>query len=158
MRHIQYSARVFVLLLGLLLTIPGTPGMAAPPLKLPPVKAATLRGGFKVQLVQRRELPLISLELMLKAGSAADPAGQAGIARFTGELLKAGAGKLSAQALAETVDTMGATLDITVRRDATYIALEVLSKDLGPGIDLLADLVLRPTFDSSEIERTRRRT
>lgn len=127
----------------------------AAPLQLG-LQNVTLKGGLKAGLIERKTLPLVTLQLTFKAGSAADPKGKEGLANFMAESLRAGAGVRDAKALAEALDALGAELDIRLNRDALNIRLEVLSRDLPQAVQLLSDLVLRPSFKAEELERIRR--
>ena len=44
-------------------------------LKLPPFKKVKLKNGMTILLMEQHEVPLISFNVMVKAGSVADPAG-----------------------------------------------------------------------------------
>ena len=51
--------------------------LAKRPLTLPEVKTATLSNGLQVVLIEDHELPLFSLQLSIRSGAFADPAGKA---------------------------------------------------------------------------------
>ena len=67
-----------------------------PALKLPPIAKQTLSNGLAVWLIEQHEVPLAQLNLIVKSGSAADPAGKYGIASMTAAMLDEGAGGRSA--------------------------------------------------------------
>ena len=73
------------------------PKPAAPPaLKLPPVQKQTLSNGLSVWVIEQHEVPLVQANMIVRAGSAADPIGKYGVASMTASMLDEGAGGKSA--------------------------------------------------------------
>ena len=90
-------------------------------LKLPPAKRVTLANGLTVILTEQHEIPLVSLSLLVRGGSVADPAGREGVASITAALLRKGTTKRSAERLAEEFDFIGATFNAGATIDYTAI-------------------------------------
>lgn len=87
------------------------PDVATPAAWTPPVPTVYERaGGTKVWLLERHALPLVSVQIVVPAGAAADPAGKGGLALATANMLDEGAGKRGALELARAVDDLGASL------------------------------------------------
>lgn len=122
---------------------------------LPTPEAAALSNGAGVWVVSRPELPLVTLVLSVPGGSAVDPAGKEGAAALADRLLTQGAGKLGAAAFAEAVERLGIQLDVSTGRAASTISMSFTKDQLGPALDLLADMVLRPKFATSDFARER---
>lgn len=114
-----------------------------------------MRNGVDVHLVENHAQPYVSLMLTFRSGSSHD-GGIAGLASFVGGMLLSGAGPYDAESLAEEIDFLGATIDVSAGRDDITVKLGVLSRFLPEALDLVADLVLRPTFPADEIARERR--
>lgn len=81
----------------------------------------------------------------------------AGLARFTGEMLRRGAGERSAEQIAEEIEFVGGSLSVDTSADYTVLQVRVLREHLDLAVGLLADLARRPTFAVEEIETIRRR-
>jgi len=81
----------------------------------------------------------------------------AGLARFTGEMLRRGAGERSAEQIAEEIEFVGGSLQVDTASDYTVLQVRVLREHLDLAVGLMADLAQRPTFDAEEIETIRRR-
>ncbi len=126
--------------------------------KLPPITEDTLANGLVVVAVENHELPTVTMRLIVRAGSAFDPAGKAGLASFTSEMLRKGTTTRSATQVSEAIDFVGGDLGASADRDAISAFSGVLLKHLGTGLDLLADIILHPVFDTTEIERLRNQT
>jgi zinc protease len=133
------------------------PAPGAPrPFEFPKAATKTLPNGLRVFVVTDHREPAIAARLViLSAGSIQDPAGMPGVAGMTAGLLTQGTAKRSAKEIAEAIDFVGGTLEAKAGRDATSVTLDVVTKDLGVGMDLLSDVVLHPAFRSEELDRQR---
>jgi len=121
-----------------------------------PVERRVLDNGLVVILLERRNLPMVTVNLSFRAGAALDPPGLEGLANLTCSLLTAGTLRRSALQIAEEIDFVGGVLSTSTGLDYAELDLAVLSKDVEVGFDVLADVVLRPTFPEDELERERR--
>jgi zinc protease len=97
------------------------------------------------------ELPLVTLQLLIKAGTLEDPPGKEGLANLTASLLRNGTKSRSAAKIAEELDFMGASLSFAGGDDFATVGLTVLKKDLGPALELLQDILMNPTFPAAEV-------
>ncbi|MFN3466387.1 MAG: M16 family metallopeptidase [Candidatus Brocadiales bacterium] len=115
----------------------------------------TLSNGLRVILVEHHELPVVAMELMIKAGSALDPADRHGLAHLTSSLLLEGTAKKTAQELSEEIEFIGGTLRERCGYDCTTLSATSLKKDLPTLLGLLSQVVLSPSFPEEELERHR---
>jgi zinc protease len=130
------------------------PGAAkAKPLTLPAAQSFTLANGLTVIYAQKAGLPLVSASLVLRAGQAADPAGQPGLASFTAAMLPEGTTSRSGQQIAESLAVLGATLQAQAGSEEARIDFSGLKAGAREGFALLADVALHPAFAPAEIER-----
>jgi zinc protease len=133
------------------------PPMIGPPprLNLPDIQRRMLSNGLAVWLVESHEVPLVQVNLLVKAGAGDDPAGKFGLASLTAAMLDEGAGSRNALELADAVDFLGASLATTASFDASAVRLNVPVARVKDALPLMADVILRPTFPDSELERLR---
>jgi zinc protease len=134
---------------------PPKPG-APPALKLPPIAKQKLSNGLAVWVVEQHEVPLAQVNLIVKAGSGADPAGKYGVGSMTAAMLDEGAGTRSALELADAIEFLGATLGTTSTFDYSAVRLSVPVARLGDALPLMGDVLMRPTFPAAELERLRK--
>ena len=143
-----------------------TPGIELPPeagpprpLQLPDFAQATLDNGLRIVVAPRARLPLVSVSVLLLAGREADPAGRAGLASTTVDLLGKGALRggrpVGATELARQAEALGGTLDSGSGWRSASIGMTVTTPKLPAALALLADLVRRPLLDAEELERAR---
>jgi len=127
-----------------------------PAFKPPVAKRSKLKNGMSLMLVENHGLPIVSMVLVAPgAGAAADPDGKAGLASFTADLLDEGAGGLSAIAIAEEQDRLGAGIGAGVDVDFAQVSVSTLTKTLDPTIDLLSKIITQPAFEQKEFDRVK---
>lgn len=132
------------------------PAGAPRPFEFPKAASKTLSNGLRVFVVTDHREPAVAARLvLLSAGSVKDSPAAPGVAQMTANLLTQGTEKRSARDIAETIDFVGGTLQASAGRDSTTVTLDVVKKDVGVGLDLMADIVLHPAFAADEIERQR---
>ena len=134
---------------------PPVPG-PAPSLRVPPVQKRTLSNGLPVWIVEMHEVPVVDVTLIVKSGASVDPAGKYGLASFTAAMLDEGAGARNALELADAVDFLGASLSTGSSWDSSSVRLHTPVTKLDAALPLWADVVLRPTFPTNELERLRK--
>lgn len=120
------------------------------------IQKVTTPSGITAWLVESHSLPMVSVEVAFRAGSAFDPQGKGGTANLTAALLTQGAGELDAAAFQKEKDRLGAriaagadTLNITAGFDALA---EVTDKTFA----LFATALKNPTFDKADFTRLKK--
>ena len=127
-------------------------------IQLPPTREVKLPNGALLILAEKHDIPMISLQAVLRGGSLADPTGKEGVAELTAGLLRKGAGKRTAQEIAALVDGLGASLDAGSGLEHSYVSAEFLSRDQALMLDVVADVLRRPTFPPDEFEKLKTQT
>jgi zinc protease len=125
-----------------------------PVLTVPTVRTDRLANGPVVHVVEHRELPLVQVTLTLAGGGRLDR-DLPGLASFAAGLLDEGAGSRDANALQSELAFLGASLSTSANWDVTTVSLKVARRNLEAALDLMADVVLRPTFAAAEVRRQR---
>jgi len=126
-----------------------------PQLDLPAIQKRALSNGLAVWLVESHEVPIVQVNVVVRAGAGDDPAGKFGTASLTAAMLDEGAGARSALEIADAVEFLGASLTATSSFDSSAVRLNVPVERLRDGLSVLADVTLRPTFPAMELERLR---
>jgi zinc protease len=116
-------------------------------------KRTVLNNGMVLLTSEQRTLPMVSIELLIDAGSRYEGAKQAGLANLTSKLLIYGTKRRSAVQISDALDFIGASLEAGCAHDFASVSVTVLKKDLATGLDLLADVLTQSTFPETEIER-----
>lgn len=122
-------------------------------IKMPPFQKSALDNGASLILMQKRDLPLVSVRVTVKGGSEADPAGLEGTASVLAELLTQGTKARTREQIAEEVDSLGARLNAGSGRQAISVDMEFLAKDADKALAILGDVLKAPTFPEEEFKR-----
>jgi predicted Zn-dependent peptidase len=121
--------------------------------KLPPYTKTQLKNGMTLLLMEQHEVPIISFNIIVKTGSAADPQGKEGLASLTAELLRKGTRTRTSEQVSSDLDFIGAEFAMNANTDYTAGSAEFLKKDLRQGMELLHDIVLNPAFPQEEVTK-----
>lgn len=127
--------------------------LAVPAGAAPLAHREVLPNGIRLLVAPRPAIPIIVLRAYLRAGSAFDPPDAPGLANLTAELLTRGTAKRTGPELDRAIEFVGGSLEADARRDGTTVSLAILKKDLELGLDLLAEVLLMPTFPEDELRR-----
>jgi zinc protease len=130
---------------------PGTPR----PYEFPHVERTRLANGLTVAVVDLPGRPLVSATLVLGTGAVDEPDGDAGATVLAARALTEGTRRYDAVALVEAAERLGAGLHSEAGWDATSVGVDVPSARLEPALELLAEVLLHPTFPEAEVERLR---
>lgn len=126
---------------------------AAAPAARPLAHREVLPNGIVLLVAERPAVPLVAARVFHRAGAAFDPPDRAGLAHLTGALLTRGTARRSGQEVDAAIEFVGGALEAGAGRDGLTTSLTVLRRDLGLGLDLLAEVVLTPTFPEAELGR-----
>jgi zinc protease len=129
------------------------PAAPAQALRLPSHEKMVLRNGLTVLLLEKHGVPLVNISAIVKAGAAADPVGQEGLASVTAGLLRKGTKNRNAQQFAADLDYIGGAFEADAGADFTIISAEFLTKDMARGMDLFCGSLLRPAFPQDQVEK-----
>jgi zinc protease len=144
-----------------------TEGAAAAPQETPPPPSAprsvavpkpverTLRNGLRVIVVEDRDMPLVSAQLLVRNGGEVDPADLSGLADMTASLLTKGTKTRTAPQIAEEIEALGGVLTSGAGWDASRAFVNVSSPKVAQALAILADVVRNPVFQDEEVERLR---
>jgi zinc protease len=111
-----------------------------------------LKNGPVAYIVPNRELPLVNIVVLVRTGSYLEPAGKEGLASLTGNLLARGGTKSkTAEELEERLAFLAAQLDSGVGDTQGTVSLNLLSKDLDEGLQILRDVLTAPRFQDDKI-------
>ena len=150
-------ARVLVCIAPLALLLQA--GMAAAGgVTLPDFDRVELPNGTVLLLCEKPDVPLVATTAILRGGAVVDPQHRSGLANLVAALLEKGAGDRDAAEFAETIDASGGVLTSRADLEAITISGNFLARDADLMVELLADMLLRPTFEQTEFEKLRQRS
>ncbi len=119
-------------------------------MSLSPIRAQ-LDNGARLLVKRTTTTPAVSINVALRAGSIADPAGWPGATWLLSRTIDRGTATRSAADIAEELDSRGITLTINVTRHLFSLVCTCLAEDFEPVLTLLADIVISPSLPEEEL-------
>jgi zinc protease len=123
---------------------------------LPPIERFTLPNGLPVIVIGKRDVPVIDVQLMVRAGNTDVAPAKMGLAQFVSAMLPKGTRTRDARAIAKTIDTVGGALTVTPGFEATLLSCQALAEHQNTCLSLIADIASQPMFPADEMDRVRR--
>ena len=120
-----------------------------------PIQKFELPNGLKLLLKKDSRLPFVEFRTVLQGGVLAESPGNNGISRLMSNMLLKGTAKRSAEKIATEIESIGGQIDSYGGNQSFGVNAEVLSADFATGLDLVADVLLNPSFPANELERER---
>jgi zinc protease len=127
------------------------------PVQTADVQKIHLANGLTVLGLEYHKLPLVHITAMMRRGSEQDPEGKEGLADLTAEMLSLGTERRNSQQVALEMERLGAQYSASSGWDASLIDLFGLSEDFDALMDVVGDMVLRPTFPPEELQQSQQR-
>jgi predicted Zn-dependent peptidase len=124
---------------------------------LPDYERVELDNGTILLLSEKHDVPLVGMRAVVRGGSATDPKGRSGLADLLATVIQKGAGKRDAAEFAEAVAGVGGSLSASANLETISVSAEFLSRDVELMIELVADMLMRPTLSEEEFEKERDR-
>ncbi|HEY7170504.1 MAG TPA: pitrilysin family protein [Vicinamibacterales bacterium] len=123
--------------------------------KFPPYEIRTLGNGLRVVTVLHHEQPVVSMRMIVRAGSSLDPKEKLGLAHLAASLLDQGTTTKSASEMNDAIDFIGGAMGAGAGTDLSFANLVVMKDSFETGLQMLSDMVRHPAFAPAEIERQR---
>ena len=114
-----------------------------------------LPNGLRIVLAPRPGVQLVTAQLVVLAGSEADPPTRAGLAAITASMLTKGTNRHSATALAQAAESSGGALDSAAGWHQSEVGITVAVPQLDVALSLVSETVQRPAFAAAELDRLR---
>ena len=121
----------------------------------PRVTSQRLSNGLSVLVANLPGRPLVSASVVVRGGASEEPAALAGSTVLAARAMSEGTQRFDAIQLVEAAERLGASIHADAGWDALSASVEVPADRLAPALELVAEILLRPTFPPSEVERLR---
>lgn len=140
----------------------GRSDLIAPPtggapvaMEIPRIEELKLSNGLQVYVVKSDRLPVVSIQLAVRAGRMHEPRARLGVSELTADMLVKGTTRRSAAQLAKAIDFVGGTIGADATFEATLLSCSVLAKYQGTCLDLMPEMVMQPAFPDAELGKMR---
>ncbi len=123
--------------------------------RMPEYTALTFNNGLTVNLMSQREVPLITVNAVVRAGAVNDAT--AGLANLAANGLLLGADGKSKLEIEQMVDFLGADISAGAGKEGSYISASFMAKDRDVMLPLIRSVLMKPDFDTAEFDKLRQR-
>lgn len=130
--------------------------LAGPAFAAMNAQRATLPNGLTLVTSEQPSIPIVSVRLLVRAGSRYDPDSQHGLANLTSRLLTLGTPTRDAMQVSGLIEGMGTHFWTDSGRELATVNLNILKKDLDTGLALMAEALTAATFPAGEVERVKK--
>jgi zinc protease len=120
-----------------------------------PIQKFDLPNGLRLLVKEDHRLPFVEFRAVFKGGVLAESLQNSGVTQLMGKLLLKGTKNRSAEQIAREIEAVGGSIDSYGGNNSFGVNAEVLSSDFSVGFNLLADVLLNPTFPEPALERER---
>ncbi len=117
------------------------------------MQLTTLANGLKVATREMPGVETAAVGLYADTGSRYEAGRVNGIAHLFEHMVFKGAGGRSAREISEAIEDVGGDLNAATDRDGTSFMASVMAEHVPLGVELIADMILKPHFDADELER-----
>jgi len=128
----------------------------APVMHLPVPTQFKLENGLDVLLVENHALPILTAELVSRAGSENSQPGKSGLATLTAEIMSDGTDSRNLEKLANDQELIGTRIGTGAGMDSASVSISMLTAHASQGLDLLADVAEHPAFRAEDVDRRRK--
>jgi zinc protease len=131
------------------------PPAAKPPtkLELPAIEQLKLKNGLEVFVIKSSRLPVVSMQLAIKAGRMQEPRTRLGVAEATADMIVKGTKKHDAIGLAKAIDFVGGTIAADATYEATLVSCSVLARNMSTCLQLVPEMITQSTFPDDELKK-----
>lgn len=134
------------------------PPLQPHPITIPAPRETVLANGLTIVVVEDSRLPLVSYRLAFRVGGAFDPPHLPGLTDLLAGLLPEGTESKTSREIADEVARMGASLSAGANSDYTIVAASALAMFNDRILELMAEVVLQPSFPENEVELAKQNT
>ncbi|MEO8574272.1 MAG: pitrilysin family protein, partial [Pyrinomonadaceae bacterium] len=119
---------------------------------VPAVKETKLKNGLTVAVVEKHSAPIVTVQLLVRAGAGTEGIAKAGLANLTADMLTKGTKTRTAEQIAEEMEFLGASINTGAGWNSSSVSMTVTSDKLDQAMAIMSDVALNPTFKREELD------
>jgi zinc protease len=137
-------------------TIPA-PG-AERSVNIPAVQEKKLKNGLTVAVIEKKSVPIVTAQLLVRSGAASEAASKAGLANLAAAMLTKGTKTRTAEQISEQMEFLGGSIGSSAGWNGSSVTISVTSDKLDQAMAIMADVVLNPVFKQEELDLLKSQT
>ena len=119
---------------------------------IPAVQEKKLKNGLTVAVIEKKSVPIVTAQLLVRAGASSEPAAKAGLANLTASLLTKGTKTRTAEQIAEQMEFLGGSIGSGAGWNGSSVTISATSDKLDQAMAIMADVALDPIFKQEELD------
>lgn len=119
---------------------------------VPAADEMKMDNGLTVAVVEKKDVPLVTIRLLIRAGASLEGASSAGLADLTASMLTKGTKTRTATQIAQEVEFLGGSINSGADWNSSFVNITVTSDKVDQAMAILADVALNPTFPQAELD------
>jgi len=120
--------------------------------KFPKPAERRLANGMELMILEEHRSPTIQIQIAVPASSLNDPEGVP-LSGATTTLMRLGTKTRDAKTIAETLATLGASINFGISDRFAIASVTTLTENLDTVLDLMSDMLFNPTFPQDELDK-----
>jgi zinc protease len=120
------------------------------------VQKIVLPNGLRLLVKEDHRLPFVEMRAVFQGGVLAESEKNNGLTQLMSKMLLQGTARRSAEEISTEIESVGGSIETFGGNNSFGLSAEVLSEDLKTGLDVVADVLLHPSFPAAAFERERR--
>jgi predicted Zn-dependent peptidase len=122
-------------------------------LQVPNVEKVTLDNGIRIYILPDNRLPIFRASVRVNCGAYLEPADKIGLSDMCGEVLRTGGtAKWTGDEIDEALESVGGSVETSIGNLSGNASVRVLTEYTDLGLEILAEILRRPTFDEDKLE------
>ncbi len=117
------------------------------------VESFTLDNGIRLLVCRDNRVPFVSFRAVTLGGLLAETRENNGIGKLLGKMILKGTKKRSAAQIATEIESVGGHISAESGNNSLSVNVEVLKTEFDLGLDIFADVLLRPQFPDEALAR-----
>jgi zinc protease len=122
------------------------------PFNPPTIERRSLSNGLELYVINRPALPKVEAAMVIKSADVAETEVNAGASHLAAVTVTEGTSKYAAEAIAANLEALGATVSTEGSKFGSAVGMSTLKRSLDPAMEMMAELVVRPTFPATGVE------
>ena len=119
----------------------------------PSPEKTILKNGMVIYTLEDHELPLFTINAVIKTGSIYEPAEKTGLASITGSVMRSGGTKsMTWEEIDEKLEFFAGSVETSIGSNSGSASLSVLKKDIDEGLKIFADVLMQPVFAREKVD------
>ena len=119
---------------------------------IPAVQEKKLKNGLTVAVIEKKGVPIVTSQLLVRAGASSEPTAKAGLADLTASMLTKGTKTRSAEQIAEEIEFLGGSIGSGAGWNGSNVTMSTTSDKLDQAMSIMADVALNPVFKQEELD------